>query len=235
MTTFFVTGTDTGIGKTKVTSALCAYFSLKKGLDVGVMKPLESGLGLNRKDALPYDAIALKEASGSQDDLSLINPYAFDAPVAPETAAKMEHVQIDLENLDMIYERLKAAHDMLFVEGAGGVLVPIKKGFFFSDLMKRWKTTALVVSRLGLGTINHTLLTCRFLKSEHIPVAGVILSDIDGKHDLATKTNREMLARYLDVPLLGVYPHLERAGGVIDRMALADIAEKNLNMTMLAD
>lgn len=201
-------------------------------MDVGVMKPFETGLGLYDKDALPCDAIALREASGSEDDLCLINPYAFDNPVAPETAAEMEHAQIDLEAIDRIYERLRAAHDVLFIEGAGGVLVPIKKGFFFSDLMKRWHTTVLVVCRLGLGTINHTLLTCRFLKGEHIDVAGVILNDIEGKHDAATKTNKEMLTRYLDVPLLGVFPYLERTGAT-GRAALAGIVKNHLDMEPL--
>ena len=232
MRSFFVTGTDTGVGKTTVSCALCAYSSLNRGLDVGVMKPFESGLALYGKDSLPRDAILLKEASGSKDDLSLINPYALETPVAPEAAAEIEHVQIDLENLDRLYRRLEAAHDILFVEGAGGVLVPIKKGFFFSDLMRRWKTSAIVVSRLGLGTINHTLLTCRFLRSEHIPVAGVIINDTEGKKDAATKTNPEMLARYLDVPLLGVYPH-RKQGGPINREALAQVAEKHLDMRAL--
>ena len=220
------------MGKTTVSCALCAYSSLIRGLDVGVMKPFESGLALHGKDSPPRDATLLKEASGSKDDLSLINPYALETPVAPEAAAEIEHVQIDLESLDRLYQRLAAAHDMLFVEGAGGVLVPIKKGFFFSDLMRRWKTSAIVVSRLGLGTINHTLLTCRFLRSEHIPVAGVIINDPEGKKDAATKTNPEMLARYLDVPLLGVYPY-RKQGGAMDREALAQAAEKHLDMRAL--
>jgi dethiobiotin synthetase len=141
-------------------------------------------------------------------------------------------VQIDLENIDRIYEALRESHDVLFVEGAGGVLVPIKRDFFFSDLMKRWNSTVVVVSRLGLGTINHTLLTCRFLKGEHVPVAGVVLNDTEGRHDAATKTNREMLARYLDVPLLGVFPHLERPGAV-DRAALAELIRNNIDMEPL--
>ena len=232
MKSFFITGTDTGVGKTTVSCALCAYSSLKRGLDVGVMKPFECGLVSHGKDRSPRDAILLKEASGSRDDLSLINPYTLETPAAPEAAAEIEHVQIDLENLDRLYQRLAAAHDILFVEGAGGVLVPVKKGFFFSDLIKRWKASAIVVSRLGLGTINHTLLTCRFLRSEHISVAGVIMSDTEGKRDAATKTNPEILARYLDVPLLGVYPHREESGAM-DRETLARVAEKHLDMRVL--
>ena len=230
MKAIFVTGTDTGIGKTVVTCGLAAFCSLRKGLDVGVMKPLEAGLTLHGKDLLPWDAILLKEASGSHDDLSLINPYCFESPLAPETAGQLEHVHIDLEMLDRIYNQLKASHDILFMEGAGGVLVPILKNFFYTDLMKRWGVRALVVARLGLGTINHTLLTCRYLQREGIPIAGVILNDNEGKKDLAARTNPEMLGRYLDAPLLGVFPHLEPVPkGLPDRILLADLVEKHID------
>jgi len=116
---FFVTGTGTGVGKTRVACGLSAHFSVSNGLNVGVMKPFEPGLALRGKDSLPCDAISLKEASGSQDDLSLINPYSFDATMSPDSAAEIEHVQIDLEHLDRIYEQLSREHDLLFVEGSG--------------------------------------------------------------------------------------------------------------------
>jgi dethiobiotin synthetase len=231
---FFITGTDTGIGKTTVARGLCAYCSIVKKLDVGVMKPFESGLSLYGEDRLSWDSISLKEASGSQDDLSLINPYAFDAAVAPGIAAELEHVRIDLEHLDRIYRKLSETHDILFIEGAGGVLAPVKKGYFFSDLMKRWKTAAIVVAGLGLGTINHTLLTCHFLRSENVPVVGVILNDVEGKQDAATKTNPEVLSRYLHVPLLGVFPHIEQVGGT-EREILAETVEKHLDMSPILD
>ena len=230
MQPIFVTGTDTGIGKTVVTCALSAFFALYKGFDVGVMKPLEAGLTLHGKDLLPWDAIALKEASGSQDDLSLINPYCFESSVAPETASELEHVHVDLELLDRTYSQLKTSHQILFIEGAGGILVPITRNFFYVDLMKRWDTKVVIVAKLGLGTINHTLLTCAHLKHAGISVAGVILNDGEGKKDLATKTNPEMLGRYLDVPLLGLFPHLKSVRRALpDRALLADIVEKNID------
>ncbi len=229
---FFVTGTGTGVGKTTVACGLSAYFSVKKGLDVGVMKPFEPGLGLRGKDSLPWDAISLREASGSQDDLGLINPYSFDAAISPDSAAEIEHVQIDLEHLDRMYEQLSREHDLLFVEGAGGVLTPIRRNFFISDLIKRWRLPVIIVARLGMGTVNHTLLTLRFLKTEGIPVTGVILNDLEGKQDASTRTNPGVLSRYLDVPLLGVFPH--RSGtGTTDRETLAEIVEKGLDMTPL--
>jgi dethiobiotin synthetase len=234
MKTIFVAGTDTGIGKTIVTSALAAYCALRKRMDVGVMKPFESGLTVHGKDLLPWDAITLKEAAGSQDDLSLINPYAFEAPLAPETAAELEHVHVDLARLERIYEQLTRTHEILFVEEAGGILVPVTKNFFYTDLIKRWQVPVLVVARLGLGTINHTLLTCRYLKNEGIRVIGVILNDLEGKKDLAAQTNPDILGRYLDVPLLGVFPHLDPAPqGLPDRTVLASLVEKHIEINRL--
>ena len=231
MKILFVTGTGTGIGKTMVTCGLAAYCSIVKRLDVGVMKPFEPGLSLYGKDRLPWDAISLKEASGSQDDVA-DQPLRLRRRYTAGAAAEIEHVQIDLEHLDNIYSGLSTSHDVLFIEGAGGVLAPIRRDFFFSDLMKRWKTTVIVVARLGIGTVNHSLLTCRFLRSEGIQMAGLILNDLAGKADAATKTNREVLSQYLDIPILGVFPHMEHTE-VMDRSLLADITEKNINMTPL--
>ena len=112
------------------------------------------------------------------------------------------------------------------------MLAPIGRDFFFSDLMKRWKTTVIVVARLGIGTINQTLLTCRFLKNEGIKVAGVILNDLSEKTDATTRTNREVLARYLDVPIMGVFPHMEHTE-TMDRNILASIVEQYIDASPL--
>jgi dethiobiotin synthetase len=230
----FITGTDTGIGKTTIASCLSAFLALKKGMKVGVMKPFESGLSKRDKDMLPWDAICLREASGSTDELYEINPYTFEAPLAPEVAAQLEHIQIDVDMVDRIFKRLVKLHDIVVIEGAGGILVPIKPNFFYIDLIKRWSSPTLIVSRLGLGTINHTLLTARYLKSEGVRVVGVILNDIDGREDLAAKTNPEALQRYLDAPLLGIFPYkpnLLKEG--MDRGELAEIFGKNIDTEQL--
>jgi dethiobiotin synthetase len=231
MKAFFVTGTDTGVGKTVVTSAIAAYCSLSKNLDVGVMKPFESGLPVRTGDHASGDARLLKEASGSLDALPVIRPYAFEAPLAPEAASGREHVDIDIAAVGVIYRRLAQSHDVLLVEGAGGILVPIRRDFFFIDLVKDWKIPVVIVSRLGLGTINHTLLTCRYLHHEGVAVAGVVLNDTDGKADPAKGHNAEMLSRYLDAPLLGVFPHYKgMAGPHPDRELLARLAGQYLDM-----
>ncbi|MCX5816408.1 MAG: dethiobiotin synthase [Proteobacteria bacterium] len=234
MTPVFITGTDTGVGKTTVTSSLSAFLSLRKKLNVGVMKPFESGLSKRDKDLLPWDAICLREASGSNDDLDDISPYTFEAPLAPEVAANMEHIQIDMDIVDRIYHKIMKKHDVVIIEGAGGVLVPIKKDFFYVDLIKKWEAPTIIVSRLGLGTINHTLLTNNFLQSKGVKVLGVILNDNDGTGDLAAQTNPEVLKRYLNVPILGIFPYVEgllKEG--MDRESLAGIFEKNIDTDKL--
>jgi dethiobiotin synthetase len=234
MKSIFITGTDTGVGKTTVAVSLCAFLSSMKGMNVGVMKPFESGLSKTDKDLLPWDAICLKEASGSPDDLSTISPYTFEAPVAPEVAATLEHVKIDLVMVDRIFRGLLKAHDITVIEGAGGVLVPITRDFFYADLIQKWDAPTLIVSRLGLGTINHTLLTYDLLKRRGVKVLGVILNDVEGKDDVASQTNPEILRRYLDVPILGVFPHgasILKEG--MDREWIADIFARHIDVETL--
>jgi len=237
MKVIFVTGTDTGIGKTVISSAVSAFFSLRKQMNVGVMKPFECGLSKTDKDLLPWDAICLREASGSNDDLNIISPYTLEAPVAPEVAAMLEHVDLDISLVDKIFQNLKKSHDLLVIEGAGGVLVPIRENFFFIDLIQKWNAPTLVVSRLGLGTINHTLLTIHLLKERGIKVLGVILNDTIGLGDLPTQTNPAILRKYLlDVPILGIFPHVkDLIKGNVDRERMADILAKNIDTDVLLE
>jgi dethiobiotin synthetase len=210
---FFVTGTDTGVGKTLVSVSLAAYFSRIKGLRVGVMKPIETGLPADRPELFPCDAKSLKDASGTCDDLALINPCTFELPLAPEAASGLEGKAVDLGAIDHAYQRIVESHDITIVEGAGGILVPIEEGFFFADLIKKWDLPVLIVSRLGLGTINHTLLTLRSLETRGVRVIGVVLNDTEGKDDVAARTNPGMLRKYLTVPLLGTFPCLKDSEG----------------------
>jgi dethiobiotin synthetase len=234
MSIIFVTGTDTGVGKTVISSALAAYFSLTKQMNVGVMKPFESGLSKRDKDLLPWDAICLREASGSSDDLNLISPYTFESPVAPEVAASKEHVTIDIDMVDKVFRNLAGSHDLLIVEGAGGVMVPICENFFFADLIRKWNAPTLIVSRLGLGTINHTLLTNHLLGERGIKVLGVILNNTEGVDDLPAKTNPDVLRRYLDVPVLGIFPHVrDLIKGMVNRERMADLVARNIDAEKL--
>lgn len=230
MGTIFITGTDTGVGKTHIAACLSAYLSVRRKKNVGVMKPFESGLARQDKDELPWDAICLKEASASDDDLNMISPYTFGAPLAPEVAAYLANVTIDISLIDTIYRNIAQRHDVVVVEGAGGILVPIADKFFYIDLIERWKAPVIVVSRLGLGTINHTLLTCQYLKARSVDVIGVILNNTEGLGDLAARTNPEVLKKYLEVPILGIFPHRKNLlAGNVDRELLARIFEENID------
>lgn len=228
MKNIFVTGTDTGVGKTAVSCGLAAYLSLRKGCNVGVMKPFESGNAASGRE-MTGDAWALKAASGSADDIRDINPYNFKAPLAPEAAAMRENADIEVGRVTSAYRELCGRHDVVIVEGAGGILVPIKEGYFYSDLMADLAAPVVIVSRLTLGTINHTLLSCRYLKAVGVAVSGVILNDMTGEKDIASETNPSMLEKYLEVPLLGIFPHMpDLFARGIDRKRFADIFEKNI-------
>jgi dethiobiotin synthetase len=200
------------------------------------MKPFETGLPVDRTELFPCDAKSLKDASGSTDSLAVINPVTFEQPLAPETAAQLERKAIDLAPIDQVYQKIVRSHDITLVEGAGGILVPILNGFFFADLIARWALPTVVVSRLGLGTINHTLLTCRTLQAQGVKVIGVILNDADGTDDVAARTNPDMLRKYLNLPVLGVVPYLGASErDRLDRNRLADIAAAHIDTKLIYD
>ena len=228
MKSIFITGTDTGVGKTAVACSLAAYLSFKEGRDVGVMKPFESG-NTGPGQEMTGDAWELKAASGSPDDIRDINPYNFKAPLAPQAAAMRENADIDVSRVMSVYRKLCGRHDVVIVEGAGGILVPIREGYFYSALIADMDAPVVIVARLTLGTINHTLLSCHYLKAIGVKVSGVILNDMAGEKDIASETNPAMLAKYLEVPLLGIFPHVpDLFARGIDRERLARIFEEHI-------
>jgi dethiobiotin synthetase len=199
----FVTGTDTGVGKTVVSCALIASFR-KSGLKVGAMKPIETGVG----DAGPLDAIALRDAAGSTDPLATICPQQFALPAAPNAAASAENREVDLAAIDAAYETLATERDLMVVEGAGGLLVPIRDDWTMADLAQKLDLPLLVVARASLGTINHTALTLEVAASKKLPVLGVIISHADGPISAADSANLLSLKQVLGDRLLGEIPPL---------------------------
>ncbi|MEK6692038.1 MAG: dethiobiotin synthase [Nitrospirota bacterium] len=204
----FITGTDTCIGKTVISGALA--IALKEmGYDVGVMKPIETGCRRSGKKLIPSDAIFLKKTSGSRDSLDLINPYRFKRPLAPAVASELEGVKIDISRILRSFELLKKRHDIVIVEGAGGILVPINKDYFFLDLIRDMGIPIIIVARPGLGTINHTLLTIRCAREHGIPVIGFIINHSNrSKPDPSEVTNPLVIKRLSNIPLIGVFPFI---------------------------
>lgn len=204
----FVTGTDTDIGKTVIAGALALAFR-RRGIDVGVMKPAATGCRTRGTKRIAEDIEFLLAAAGSEDEPELVCPYMLREPLAPEVAAQIEGIRIDTRKIIAAYRELSDRHEMIIVEGAGGVFVPIKKNYFMLDLLPALALPALVVIRPGLGTINHTLLTCEILRAQGTKIAGLIMNDYPKRPSLSERTNPDVLRRYAKTPLLGVVPHLD--------------------------
>ena len=212
----FITGTDTGVGKTHVTALILSELR-RRGVQAAAFKPIACGAG-GRRDAGIYAAIMNHEQS-----LDTINPVYLRHPLAPSVAAKLERKRIDLSRILRVYRRLAAEYAVILVEGAGGLLVPIRDNYFVADLARRLELPLLVVARLGLGTINHSLLTVRQARSMGLNVCGIVLNDtVGGRRGLAAKTNIQTVPKLCATPLLGVVPHgengLQAARRICDRL-----------------
>lgn len=197
----FVTGTDTGVGKTLVAAAL-AVFLRRRGLDVGVMKPVETGVA--DPGELGNDGRLLKWAAATSDEAGLICPYRLRAPLAPAVAAEKERVFIDCGQLIETVDLLAARHDYLIVEGAGGLMTPLNGGILLADFAKNIGLPLLTVCRPGLGTINHTLLTIFAARAMAIPLAGFLINNMPPVPDEAEKAAPHTLAALASADLLGV-------------------------------
>jgi len=206
----FITGTDTGVGKTFIATGIAKALR-SVGMDVGVMKPAETGCRLRSGKLLPSDAKKLVRAAGVSDPLSLVNPYRFRAPVAPSVAAEMEHKTIDPERILKSFRTLSHRHPFMIVEGAGGIMVPLAKGYLFLDLAEALGLPVVVVARLGLGTINHTLLTIEALRSRGLMIAGVVINDGQGgRKGLAEATSPAVIQDLSGVPIIATIPYRSR-------------------------
>ncbi len=194
----FITGTDTGVGKTFVACALARGLR-ESGIDVGVMKPTETGVTPEG----PLDARELVKAAGVEDALELVCPLQFELPAAPEAAALVEGRRADLAPVLHAFETLSQRHDFLLVEGAGGILVPFDEGATMADLAARLRLPVLVVARASLGTINHTLLTLEACSTRGLDVAGVVVSHPTGPLSSSDERNLDVLKRSLGKRLIG--------------------------------
>ena len=201
MTTgIFITGTDTGVGKTHVTAALLGELR-RQGVAAAAFKPIACGPG-GRDDARQFARLMNNEIP-----LDIINPIYLRRPLAPSIAAKLERKRIDLDAIHSAFCILSSVFSPVLVEGAGGLLVPIKRNYFVADLIREMKLPVVIVSRLSLGTINHTLLTVRQAQAEGLKVTGIILNDTLGRRGLAERTNIKVVPELSGIPLLGIVPH----------------------------
>jgi dethiobiotin synthetase len=192
----FVTGTDTGVGKTLVTAALAVALRAR-GLDAGIVKPVQSGDG---------DAATLKRWAGLEEEPDEIAPYALATPLAPLVAARLEGRELRLEEVAARVRGLAERRQVTIVEGAGGLLVPVGPDWTIGDLAAALGLPLLIVARAGLGTVNHTLLTVSEARRLGLEVAGVVLN---GRGDESEATNTELIESFGDVPVVARIPWLE--------------------------
>lgn len=211
----FVTGTDTGVGKTVVTCALARALRAA-GVDVGVQKPSETGVGPGG----PADALALRAAAGASDPLCDVCPEPRALPAAPAVAGEAEGRPVDLGRIRAAHARVRARHAVVLVEGAGGLLVPLGGGASMADLAAELGYPLLVVARGALGTVNHTLLTLEVAAARGLPVAGVVVSHGPLPLSEADASNLGALRRELGPRLLAELPPLADPGAA-DGAALA--------------
>jgi len=229
----FITGTDTGVGKTIVTAGLAAQFK-KSGLDVGVMKPIQTGCRSRRGELIAPDARFLLQAAGIDDPMDWVCPYRFKTPAAPLVAAERERRRIDLSRITEAYRHLASRHRMVVVEGIGGLLTPITLTASAVDLALLLKLPLIVVASTRLGTLNHTLLTVRYAQQIGVAVLGIILNcPRPSARSLAEKTNAQVLSRLCPIPVLGTVPYMAGVSvekGRLGRVrALGDRLNKGLH------
>ena len=224
----FVTGSDTGVGKTVIAGAIAAAIKAH-GLDVGVMKPVASGAKEIEGKLVSEDAVYLKKIIDSTDDDVLVNPILLKPPLAPTMAASKTGIQIDIDKIWKAYEELTNKHDFVVVEGIGGLMVPIDDTFFVADMVRKMDLPLVIVSRDYLGTINHTLLTVEYAKSRNIRIKGIVINMLKNGDDFVRE-----IEKYSSVPILGTIPFKENV--CVKDCVYGDIAEyfrREINISKL--
>lgn len=212
----FVTGTDTGVGKTIVAATLARLLRMN-GVKVGVMKPVTSGCREENDELFSDDALLLCQAAGIPYSEDVV-PYRLREPLAPAEAAKSEGVRIDFSQIKEVYQRLATSYDYVIVEGAGGLMVPLSGGLLIADLAREIGLPLLVVARPGLGTINHTVLTCFAAQQMGLRVAGVIVNGMPDNPGPAEKSAPHHIGSLCGAPVLGIWPQRNEA----DEMEIVD-------------
>jgi dethiobiotin synthetase len=220
----FITGTDTGVGKTLVACGIAALLR-DWGYKIGVMKPAETGCEEKDGQLFPEDAVRLKEASGCVEPLDKVCPYPLKDALAPSVAAERSGVTIDIGRIAALYAEISSKHDITIVEGAGGLLVPLLPHYTYADLAKLLKLPVLVVAANRLGSINHLLLTVEHASCRGLRVLGYILNHLESQPSLAAETNAEALRYLTAVPCLGEIPYIAES---TKQSSVADFFEERL-------
>jgi len=205
----FITGTDTGVGKTVVTAAILAWLR-DQGFSAGVMKPIETGVDCECSSPANSDALFLMECGGIKDDLSEVCPIRLKPAASPFQAALIENRTLQPESILSAYRTLSEKYDWMLVEGVGGIRVPITRDYGVVDLIRDLDLPTVVVARYQLGTLNHTLMTLDTLKQSGIPVRGVVFNQtVPETPDVIEQDQPRLIEELSGATILGTFPYID--------------------------
>jgi len=222
----FITGTDTDVGKTYITAGL-AITLRKMSIDVGVMKPFAAGIA-QKKGYKSEDIEILSHAAQINDPENLVNPQFFPIPASPYTAWKKLKIKPKIPMILSSFKKLSNIHEMMLVEGMGGILTPILKDYYVTNLIKDMKIPTIIVTRSKVGTVNHTLMTVKMCEKYKIPIKGIIINNFDdGGYPInQLKSDLENLT---GIKVLGSIPFIKDMSDA----SLYRIFKKNIDMKSL--
>lgn len=221
----FITGTDTDVGKTYITAGLAVAIR-KMGIDVGVMKPFAAGTA-QKNGFKSEDIEILSNAAQINDPENLVNPQFFTIPASPYTAWKNLKVKPRISTILTSFKKLSKLHEMLLVEGMGGIMTPILKDYYITNLIKEMKIPTVIVTRSKIGTINHTMMTIKMCEKYKIPVKGIIINDFDSGYPI-TELKRD-LQNLAGIKVLGSIPFIKD----MSNASLYHIFKKNIDLKTL--
>ncbi len=205
----FITGTDTGVGKTVVTAAILSWLQ-QQGGKVGVMKSIETGVDSECSSAANSDALFLKECGNLEDDLAQICPIRLKPAASPYQASLIENRSLHPETILSAYRQLSEKYDWILVEGVGGLKVPITREYSVLDLICELGLPAVVVARYQLGTLNHTLMTVDTLKQKGVPVRGIVFNQTEpGVLNSVEEDQPRLIAELSGVNVPGQFPYIK--------------------------
>jgi dethiobiotin synthetase len=203
---YFVTGTDTGVGKTLISCAMLHAFAARGKLVVG-MKPVAAGCNAERRNE---DALQLMASGNATTVYEHINPYCFLQPIAPHIAARLDGVEIQFAHIVESYKKLDALADVVIVEGAGGLLVPLNEQRDNADLVRELGLPVIMVTGVRLGCLNHALLTVEAIAARGLTLSAWVANIVDADMPFAEE-NILSLQQRIAAPMLGVVPYLPQA------------------------
>jgi len=221
----FITGTDTDVGKTYITAGLAVSFR-KMGIDVGVMKPFAAGTA-QKKGYKSEDIVILSKAAQACDPENLVNPQFFPIPASPYTAWKNLKTKPKISTILSSFKKLSKLHDILLVEGMGGIMTPILKDYYVTNLIKEMKIPTVIVTRSKIGTINHTIMTVKMCEKYKIPVKGIIINNFDDGYPIS-ELKRD-LQNLTGIKVLGSIPFIKN----MSDSSLSRIFKKNIDLKSL--